>query len=101
MPRVFHSTPDPAIRRAVRPFEAGGHRLASALVLDEFLLLHGTGWEWGCCETCTTFVFRSPRLTVSSALGTPLEWPEAKKVADQVRNWGIEVSPGAQCASCC
>jgi len=33
------------------------------------------------------------RLTVSSALGTPLEWPEAKKVADQVRNWGIEVSP--------
>ena len=24
------------------------------------------------------------------ALGTPLEWPEAKKKADQVRNWGIE-----------
>ncbi|CBX98644.1 predicted protein [Plenodomus lingam JN3] len=25
------------------------------------------------------------------ALGTPLDWPEAKKVADQVRSWGIEV----------
>ncbi|KAL9005358.1 MAG: hypothetical protein Q9188_001874 [Gyalolechia gomerana] len=24
------------------------------------------------------------------ALGTPLEWPEAKKAADQVRQWGIE-----------
>lgn len=24
------------------------------------------------------------------ALGTPLDWPEAKKVADQVRSWGIE-----------
>lgn len=25
------------------------------------------------------------------ALGTALEWPEAKKKADQVRQWGIEV----------
>jgi glutamate--cysteine ligase catalytic subunit len=25
------------------------------------------------------------------ALGTPLAWPEAKKVAGQVREWGIEV----------
>ncbi|KAL8935356.1 MAG: hypothetical protein Q9216_005471 [Gyalolechia sp. 2 TL-2023] len=24
-------------------------------------------------------------------LGTPLEWPEAKKAADQVRQWGIEI----------
>lgn len=24
------------------------------------------------------------------ALGTPLAWPEAKKVASQVREWGIE-----------
>ncbi|KAL9600216.1 MAG: hypothetical protein Q9219_003359 [cf. Caloplaca sp. 3 TL-2023] len=24
------------------------------------------------------------------ALGTPLEWPEARKAADQVRRWGIE-----------
>lgn len=24
------------------------------------------------------------------ALGTPLDWPEAKKVADQVRSWGIQ-----------
>jgi hypothetical protein len=37
------------------------------------------------------FVFGCHRLTTSSALGTPLEWPEAKKVADQVRSWGIEV----------
>lgn len=27
-----------------------------------------------------------------SAVGTPLEWPEAKKVAGHVREWGIEVS---------
>jgi hypothetical protein len=26
------------------------------------------------------------------ALGTALEWPEAKKNADRVRRWGIEVS---------
>lgn len=25
-------------------------------------------------------------------LGTALEWPEAKKNADKVRKWGIEVS---------
>ncbi|QIW96123.1 hypothetical protein AMS68_001641 [Peltaster fructicola] len=24
------------------------------------------------------------------AIGTPLDWPEAKKVADHVRQWGIE-----------
>jgi hypothetical protein len=24
-------------------------------------------------------------------VGTPLEWPEAKKVAGHVREWGIEV----------
>lgn len=28
---------------------------------------------------------------MSRALGTPLDWPEAKKAADQVRSWGIEV----------
>lgn len=28
---------------------------------------------------------------LSSALGTPLDWPEAEKVAGQVRAWGIEV----------
>jgi len=27
-----------------------------------------------------------------SAVGTPLDWPEAKKVAGHVREWGIEVS---------
>ena len=26
-----------------------------------------------------------------SALGTPLEWPEAKKNANHVRDWGIKV----------
>ncbi|KAL8663670.1 MAG: hypothetical protein Q9168_008052, partial [Polycauliona sp. 1 TL-2023] len=31
------------------------------------------------------------------ALGTPLEWPEAKQAADKVRQWGIEVQrPDAQ-----
>jgi hypothetical protein len=30
------------------------------------------------------------------ALGTPLAWPEAKKVAGQVREWGIEVRVPAQ-----
>lgn len=29
--------------------------------------------------------------TQTRALGTPLAWPEAKKVAGQVREWGIEV----------
>jgi hypothetical protein len=28
---------------------------------------------------------------IHSALGTPLEWPDAKKNAVHVRNWGIEV----------
>ncbi|KAH7132260.1 glutamate-cysteine ligase, partial [Dendryphion nanum] len=27
---------------------------------------------------------------LTSAIGTPLEWPEAKKVAGHVRSWGIE-----------
>lgn len=29
---------------------------------------------------------------LTSALGTPLEWPEAKQAASQVRAWGIEVA---------
>lgn len=28
------------------------------------------------------------------ALGTALEWPDAKQSAHQVREWGIEVRPG-------
>jgi glutamate--cysteine ligase catalytic subunit len=28
---------------------------------------------------------------IRRALGTPLNWPEAQKKADQVRKWGIEV----------
>ena len=27
---------------------------------------------------------------VNRALGTPLDWPEAKKNANHVRQWGIE-----------
>jgi hypothetical protein len=34
-----------------------------------------------------------------SALGTPLEWPEAKKVAGKVREWGIEVRHGGRNAA--
>ena len=30
-------------------------------------------------------------LGTGRALGTPLEWPEAEKKADQVRHWGIKV----------
>jgi hypothetical protein len=30
-------------------------------------------------------------LILHRALGTPLDWPEAKKNADHVRQWGIEV----------
>jgi hypothetical protein len=33
-----------------------------------------------------------PLLTgANSAIGTPLDWPEAKDVAAHVRSWGIEV----------
>ena len=30
-------------------------------------------------------------LSLLRALGTPLDWPDAKKNADHVRDWGIEV----------
>ncbi len=30
-------------------------------------------------------------VSIYSALGTPLEWPEAKKNANHVRDWGIKV----------
>lgn len=33
----------------------------------------------------------SGSLSVRRALGTPLDWPEAKKNANHVREWGIEV----------
>lgn len=33
---------------------------------------------------------RTNAFALNRALGTPLEWPEAKKVASQVREWGIE-----------
>jgi hypothetical protein len=48
-------------------------------------------WSWACCETL--FSVRPAVLAnrTSSAIGTPLEWPEAKKVAGHVRSWGIEV----------
>jgi glutamate--cysteine ligase catalytic subunit len=35
-------------------------------------------------------------LISDSALGTPLEWPQAKQAADQVREWGIEVREGSR-----
>jgi hypothetical protein len=37
----------------------------------------------------------------TSAIGTPLEWPEAKKVASHVRSWGIEVGFQPGDASSC
>ncbi|KAF2759014.1 glutamate-cysteine ligase [Pseudovirgaria hyperparasitica] len=37
------------------------------------------------------FIFVQTHVSfLTSALGTPLEWPEAKKIANQVRGWGIE-----------
>jgi len=30
-------------------------------------------------------------LTIRRALGTPLDWPEARKNAQQVREWGVQV----------
>ena len=54
---------------------------------------------WASCETTPKFIFArsgigqlSTNAVHRRATGTPLEWPEAKKVADHVRNWGIEVS---------
>jgi hypothetical protein len=47
-------------------------------------------WGWVCCETqLTRLAVLANR--ISRAIGTPLEWPEAKKVASHVRSWGIEV----------
>jgi hypothetical protein len=53
--------------------------------------------EWVCCKKrlalCTlkrVFAENDPNLLIR-ALGTPLEWPEAKKEANRVRTWGIEV----------
>ena len=48
-------------------------------------------------ELYGSFVRRTANLPISEltiyhrAIGTPLAWPEAKKKADQVRAWGIEV----------
>ena len=47
-------------------------------------------WGWVCCEIRATLRAALAN-AISSALGTPLDWPEAKKVAGQVRSWGIEV----------
>jgi hypothetical protein len=53
---------------------------------------------WVCCESPVPSGHRpcdAASLTAltpgSRALGTALEWPEAKKRADQVREWGIKV----------
>lgn len=54
--------------------------------------------QWVCCTlthlfsalvTSTSANFESLR----RALGTALEWPDAKQRAHQVREWGIEVGP--------
>ena len=47
-------------------------------------------WTWVCCEIRATLLAALTNV-ISSALGTPLDWPDAKKVAGQVRSWGIEV----------
>jgi hypothetical protein len=57
-------------------------------------------WGWVCCEThITRLAVLANR--ISRAIGTPLEWPEAKKVASHVRSWGIEVcTPMISSRSC-
>lgn len=42
------------------------------------------------CFERLDLLFGTPLIS-SRALGTALEWPEAKKKAGQVRQWGIEV----------
>jgi len=42
------------------------------------------------CILMPVFVESLPNLLLR-ALGTPLEWPEAKKEANRVRTWGIQV----------
>jgi hypothetical protein len=53
---------------------------------------------WACdrdgfAVRCTSAQRAALANRISSAIGTPLEWPEAKKVASHVRSWGIEVWP--------
>lgn len=48
---------------------------------------------WAYCETGSVRVLDVTNRCPCRALGTPLDWPEAKKVAGQVREWGIEVVP--------
>ncbi|KNG45460.1 glutamate-cysteine ligase [Stemphylium lycopersici] len=70
----------------------GGKQAMTSSNLRPKPMEHGSPtmtWEWVCCE------IRAMPLAVlanaiSSALGTPLDWPDAKKAADQVRSWGIE-----------
>lgn len=41
--------------------------------------------------SCSTFLIRSTFVAMGLlAVGTPLEWPEAKNNAEQVREWGIK-----------
>jgi hypothetical protein len=39
----------------------------------------------------TTSIEDPANARLRRAIGTPLDWPEAKKVAGHVRSWGIEV----------
>ena len=43
-------------------------------------------WDWN--GDCNGSAYT---ITNDRALGTPLDWPEAKKNADHVREWGIKV----------
>lgn len=49
---------------------------------------------WGYCEflgKCEATFDSWLILILDRTLGTPLDWPETKKNADHVRQWGIEV----------
>lgn len=85
----------------------GSRNLESRIFLQhfrpvlEFVCANRQGsWvvQWVCCTlthlfsalvTSTSANFESLR----RALGTALEWPDAKQRAHQVREWGIEVRP--------
>jgi len=56
--------------------------------------------QWGCCTVTfparpsggdTKIIVIANSQPHPSALGTALDWPEAKKHAQKVREWGIKV----------
>lgn len=83
----------------VAPHRKALPRSASALI--------GTDGAAVSCSLPSSYVPLS--LTDISAVGTPLDWPDAKKAASHVRSWGIEVdsltgvtetAPNFQCSNC-